>query len=149
MCAATGRGSATAEVEAGVAVEDQLVRKLEPADPRAVRRRSRVGANDGLARRLHTVPPPRDLVDAGRALATKVGSDASASQARPGGGDKDAVVDAHGVFKGTLGRTEFDATERSRELRAPSPPFALMELRDLVPEDRRDEYCARFQDDPF
>lgn len=64
-------------------------------------------------------------------------------------GPPEDVVDAHGVFKGTLGRTEFDAAEWSRELRAPSPPFALMELRDLVPEDRRDEYCARFQDDPF
>ena len=64
-------------------------------------------------------------------------------------GPPEDVVDAHGVFKGTLGRTEFDAAEWGRELRAPSPPFALMELRDLVPEDRRDEYCARFQDDPF
>ena len=63
-------------------------------------------------------------------------------------GPPSQIVDAHGGFSATLRRKEFGAGEWQRELGAPSPPFALVGVAELLPSGVRDEFEGLLAD-PF
>lgn len=61
-------------------------------------------------------------------------------------GPPEAVVDAVGEFKSSLQRPVIDDGEMSALLAAPSPPFAMVEVEDLLPAEHR-ERCRQLADE--
>ncbi|KAL1523676.1 hypothetical protein AB1Y20_018610 [Prymnesium parvum] len=55
-------------------------------------------------------------------------------------GPPDAAIDAHGEFKGSFGQLTLSNDEMFSRLAAPTPPFRLLKVADLVPESHLDEY---------
>ncbi|PRW32899.1 L-aminoadipate-semialdehyde dehydrogenase-phosphopantetheinyl transferase-like [Chlorella sorokiniana] len=53
-----------------------------------------------------------------------------------------AVVDAWGGFKATFQKTAFAPGEWQEQLHAPEPPFTMLSVGDLVPQDQRAAYAA-------